>query len=304
MNRSVLVLTLAAATLAASAQTPTKPSTPASTAPKSTSTASAAPKTTSSPATATAPAPWIKLPTGVPALAHGPVKTSPIVVHYYDIVVGKGDEGESGKLWHLKYTGYRAADGVTFDSWDWHPQPIRGPDGKPVMGPDGSPKWGDAEPAQFPQGVGAVIPGFDYGLAGLRIHGKRRIFIPWQLAYGMRDQPPRPAPAPGMHAFPGIPAKSDLIFDVELVDVTEMPARPAMPPMQSRPQVPQHPGASMPPNATPAPHPTMSAPAATTPPPATAPTQPAMPAPAPTPAKPAAPTTPAPATAPAQPPSN
>jgi peptidylprolyl isomerase len=306
MNRFVLVLTLAAATLAASAQTPSKPSAPASTAPKAVPAAGTTSKNTSSTATTTAP--WIKLPPGVPAVAHGPVKTSPVVVHYYEIKVGTGAEGESGKLWHLKYTGWRAADGVQFDSWDWHPQPVRGPDGKPVMGPDGKPKMGDPEPAQFPQGVGAVIPGFDYGLEGLRINGKRRIFIPWQLAYGMRDQPARPSPAPGMHAFPGIPAKSDLIFEVELVDVTEMPARPAMTPPQSRPQVPPHPtqmvpspgaqqnpGAGMPPNATPAQHPETSAPAA--------PVQPATPAPAATPAKPAAPTTPAPTSAPAQPPS-
>ena len=272
MNRLVLVLTLAAATLAASAQTPTKPSTPTSTAPKSTPAASAAPKTTSS--TAPAPAPWIKLPPGVKPVPHGPVKTVSFVVHYEDLVVGKGAVGESGKLWHLKYTGWRTADGVQFDTWEDHKQPVRGPDGKPVMDTDGKPKM-EAQPAALPQGLGGVIPGFDAGLAGMRIGGQRRIFIPWQLAYGLRDQPARPSPAAGVPGFPGIPPKSDLIFDVELVDVTEMPARPAMPPMQGRPQVPPHPGAGMPPTAAPAP------PAKPAPPPATAPAQPTPPAAAP-----------------------
>jgi peptidylprolyl isomerase len=306
MNRLVLVLTLAAATLAASAQTPTKPSTPTSTAPKSTPAASAAPKTTSS--TAPAPAPWIKLPKGVPTVTHLPVKTITLVVHYEDLVVGKGALGESGKLWHLKYTGYRKADGdadaVVFDAWDWpqHKQPVRGPDGKVVMDPDGKPKM-EAQPAALPQGLGGVIPGFDAGLAGMKIGGQRRIFIPWQLAYGLRDQPARPSPAAGGPGFPGIPPKSDLIFDVELVDVTEMPARPAMPPMQARPGVPPHPGTGAPPNAAPAPPAKPATPA-----PATAPAQPAPPAPSaaapPTaPAQPAPPAPPAagPPTAPAPP---
>ena len=61
--------------------------------------------------------------------------------------------------------------------------------------------------------MGRVIPGFDYGLEGMKIGGKRRIFIPWQMAYGTaRSRPSRP---PGLTG-PGIPAKSDLIFDVEL----------------------------------------------------------------------------------------
>jgi hypothetical protein len=92
-----------------------------------------------------------------------------------------------------------------------------GKDGKPELGPDGKPKMGDPQPLAIPQGVGRVIPGFDYGLVGMKIGGKRRIFIPWQLAYGTRAMPDRPD-------HPGIPAKSDLIFDVELVEVTDIPA--------------------------------------------------------------------------------
>jgi len=168
-------------------------------------------------------------------VVHGPVKT-PIALRYEDIKIGAGAEGEAGKLWHIKYTGWRAADGAKFDSWDDHPQPII-QDGKVEMGPDGKPKFGPAQPMPVPQGMGRVIPGFDYGLVGMKVGGKRRIFIPWQLAYGTRAIPDRPD-------HPGIPAKSDLIFDVELVEVTDMP-EPPHPPIPARPLpgAPQHPGA-------------------------------------------------------------
>jgi len=282
MNRFILFFAVAAMTAAASAQTaPKSPST--STTSQSSSKASATPATkpaTSSTATAaSAPEPWIKLPPGVPRVVHGPVKM-PFALRYEDIVVGKGPDVEPGKLWHIKYTGWRAADGVKFDSWDEHGQPLRDKDGKPIMGPDGKPKLGEPEPLAFPQGQGRVIPGFDYGLDGMKVGGKRRIFIPWQMAYGTREMR-------GTPDHPGIPPKSDLIFDVELVSVTDMPQqqRPPMPPNRPMPQAPPHPGASAAPGAAP------SAPAA----PASAP------AATPKPAAPAQPATTPPATAPAQP---
>ena len=201
MNRLVLALIVAAAALAASAQSPVKPSTSATPAPKTSSPASTAsakkPSTTAS-APATPPAPWIKLPKGVPAVAHLPVKTIPLSVHYEDIKIGTGAEGESGKVWHIKYTGWRAADGVMFDSWDQHGQPVIGSDGRPVLDADGKIKLKDPEPQPILQGVGRVIPGFDFGLAGMKIGGRRRIFIPWQLAYGTRSHA-RPA-GPSRHS--------------------------------------------------------------------------------------------------------
>lgn len=300
MKRFSLALILAAATIAASAQTSSKPSTsttPGSTASKKTTATSS--KTTSATSTAAkTPEPWVKLPDGVPAMKHLPTRVVPIEVHYQDQEIGTGAEGESGKLWHLEYKGYRPDDSkpgswILFDSWEWHKRPKMGKDGKPEMNPDKTPVLGDPEPAQFPQGVGGTIPGFDFGLAGMRIKGSRRIFIPWQLGYGMRDLQPRKAPVAGEHDFPGIPPKSDLIFDVTLVDVTDMPQRPQMP--------------MMPPHGMPAPgqHPAPTAPAGTPP------TQPATPAPSakpatpPPPSDPTKPTTPtpapAPSTAPAQP---
>jgi peptidylprolyl isomerase len=211
MKKVLFILVIAAIAAAAGAQTSP------STAKSSSSTPAASTVTSTKPGTAVSSTltPWIKLPPGVPTVAHGPIEM-PFALRYEDIKVGTGAEGAAGKVWLLKYTGWRTADGVQFDSWDAHKQPVIGADGKPELGPDGKPKMGDPQPMAFPQGVGRTIPGFDYGLTGMRIGGKRRLFIPWQMTYGTRSIPDRPDQ-------PGIPAKSDLIFDVELVEVTDMP---------------------------------------------------------------------------------
>ncbi len=284
MNRFVLVLSLAAATLAASAQTPTKPST--STAPKAVPAAGATPTT----------AAWIKLPPGVPAYPHGPVKV-PFALRYEEIKVGTGPIAEPHKIYRVKYTGWLAADGHKFDSSDDHPpEPVYDSSLKQVKGDDGKPKLEAGQPILFMQGRPGMISGWDLGFDGMHVGGKRRLFIPYQMAYGELGR------LTGDPKNPGIPPKADLIFDIELVEMMEPPAQPAppmRPGMSPHPApVPPHPGAGMPPNAAPAPHPETSAPAA--------PAQPATPAPAATPATPAAPaspTTPAPATAPSQPPS-
>jgi peptidylprolyl isomerase len=148
--------------------------------------------------------------------------------------------------------------------------------------------------------MGGTIIGFDQGFAGMKVGGQRRIFIPWQMGYGTRTMPDRGA------GHPGIPAKSDLIFDVELVDVTEVPppqARPGMRPGAGGQQMPPRPGApSAPMQMTVAPKPA-AAPAPGAAPNAPAPATPAAPsAPAAAP-KPAAAPAPA-ATAPAVPPTS
>jgi peptidylprolyl isomerase len=278
--------TAAAASKPASAQAASKPAT---------AKAASAPAGASKSATAAAagsgagfPAVY-KLPDGV---KRNPGIQKPVfAVKYQDLLIGKGPLGESNKMWHVKYKGWRATDGVVFDSWEDHKQPVRDKDGKPVMGPDNKPKMGDPEPMAFPQGAGRLIPGFDYGLEGMHVGGKRRIFIPWQAAYGTRNIPDRPD-------HPGIPAKSDLIFDVELVEVTDMPAPPPMPPGRGMPPRPGQPGAQPNPGAPGAP------PKPATPSPATAPATPgnapatATPPPASQPSAPPATVTPPPAAAP------
>ena len=65
------------------------------------------------------------------------------------------------------------------------------------------------EPISFKLGVGQVIPGWDEGIALMHKGEKATLYIPYALAYGEQGRPPV------------IPAKADLIFDVELVDFTE-----------------------------------------------------------------------------------
>lgn len=231
----------------AMAQTAPKPAAPAKPA-----TASAAPA-----------AGALKLPPGVPRV-RGVVKTA-FSLRYQDVKLGTGAVAEPNKLYKVLYTGYLAADGHKFDSSDDHRQPQRDKDGKPVLGDDGKPKLGDPQPISFPQGFGRVIPGFDQGFEGMKIGGKRRLFIPWQLAYGAHGRPGPDA------AHPGIPPKADLIFDIELVDVAEMqmppnrpmphpmppttplPGRPFVPPAGSAPGGGAKPAAPSAPGTTPAP---------------------------------------------------
>jgi peptidylprolyl isomerase len=199
-----------------------------------TSAAQTAPKAAAKPVAHTA-ASGMVLPKDVPRV-RGIVKTA-FSLRYQDIKLGTGAEAEPNKMYHVLYTGYLASNGYKFDSSEDHRIPLRDKDGKIEIGPDGKPRLGDPQPLGFPQGFGRLIPGFDQGFNGMKIGGKRRLFIPWQLAYGARG---RPGPDP---AHPGIPAKADLIFDVELVDVTDMQMPQGHPGMGAMP----HPGAPMPP---------------------------------------------------------
>jgi peptidylprolyl isomerase len=341
MKHSTLILLLAASTMAASAQAPVPPA-PTAAKPAATTTTKPATSTakpaTSATATAKPAAPAAKpaitaaakLPLGVPAPGIPAVKTikkTAFSLQYQEIKIGDGAVAEPNKMYKVHYTGWLGAngrddDGRKFDSSYDHPgPPLKGADGKPVLGDDGKPKLDVPQPMQFPQGFGRLIPGFDQGMEGMRIGGKRRIFIPWQLAYGAKG---RPGPD---KEHPGIPEKANLIFDVELVEVTELPTPPQHPPMggmrpmppggprPGAPGAPPQPGTPPAPGAPPKPpvpgppaKPPVpgAAPNAATP--ANAPAPPAAPAPNATPApaaapKPAAPSATAPAApaAPAQP---
>jgi peptidylprolyl isomerase len=254
----------------------------------------AAAQTSSTPASkpathpSAAAASGIKLPPGVPP-ARGILKTA-FTLKYQDVKIGPGAVAEPNKDYKVHYTVWLAADGRKLDSSYDHPATTVIDDSfKPVMGPDGKPKQEPGQPYRFLQGTGrGTIPGLDLGFDGMKIGGKRRLFIPWQLAYGAKGFPTKDP------AHPGVPPKADLIFDVELLAVLDPPAMPSRPPMGAMPGGHPMPG-------TPGGPPAGRAPGATGQPaaPATAPsTTPATP-PAAAPANP--PATPAP-TAPSTPP--
>lgn len=239
--------------------------------------ATAKPGTTAAKKPAAAAPSGVKLPPGVLPVK-GILRTA-FALRYQDFRVGTGAPAEPGKLYKVHYTGWLAADGKKFDSSFDHRRPVLDKDGKPENDADGKPKLGEPEPIQFPQGRRGVIPGWDQGFEGMKVGGKRRLFIPYQLAYGELGRPPV------------IPPKADLIFDIELVDVTDAPAQ-RMPPGApgGRPMQPPRPATPASPGATPAP-PTGANPSA-----------PATPAPGVKPADPTAPTVaPNPAAAPDKP---
>ncbi len=96
-----------------------------------------------------------------------------------------------------------------------------------------------AQPFPFTVGLHKVILGWDSGFQGMHVGGKRRLFVPWQLAYGEAGRP-------------GIPPKSDLVFDIELVsqdDITSQFVRHPAPPPPSTPQPADAPPAGSPPPA-------------------------------------------------------
>lgn len=223
MRKTIFFLFLTAAVAAASAQS--KPATHTTTAHSTTAG---------------------RLAPGIPVV-HGIVKTD-FSLKYQDYKIGTGPLAEQNKMYHVLYTLYLASTGQVFDSSNDHRSPLL-KDGKAVMGADGKPVLAP-QPLVFPQGYGRLIPGFDQGVVGMHVGGKRRIFVPWQLGYGAHEIPAR-----GGHA--GMPAKSDLIFDVELVDVTDMPAMPTRPMgMPAHPEAvpaPAHPGAPATPSAPAAP---------------------------------------------------
>lgn len=130
-----------------------------------------------------------------------PLDSSKITLAYYDIQVGTGALASPGKYFSILYTGY-LTDGTEFDS---------------------SAKHGN-DPIVIQYGKHNVIPGWDTGLDGMRVGGKRRLYIPYELGYP-NGQPPV------------IPAKSELIFDVEFVSQSD--TRPA--PKPSPAPVPQPP---------------------------------------------------------------
>ena len=123
-----------------------------------------------------------------PALAQqGKTMTTPSGLTITDSQVGTGAEARPGSNCVMHYTGWLyegGAKGAKFNS-----------------------SLDRGEPFEFPLGAGRVIKGWDEGVAGMKVGGKRTLIIPPALGYGARG-------AGGV-----IPPNATLLFDVELLDV-------------------------------------------------------------------------------------
>ena len=100
-----------------------------------------------------------------------------------DIVSGDGDTAQAGDQVSVQYVGVLYDDGSEFDT-----------------------SWDSGEPFQFQLGSGQVIPGWDQGVEGMQVGGRRQLVIPPRLAYGAQGRP-------------GIPPNSTLVFVIDLLSV-------------------------------------------------------------------------------------
>ena len=118
--------------------------------------------------------PEVEVPDGQP----------PAELETEDIVVGDGTEAKAGDTVTMEYVGVNYSNGKEFDS-----------------------SWERDEPFSFQLGSGQVIPGWDQGIPGMKVGGRRELIIPPELAYGESGSPPDIGP------------NETLIFIVDLKDV-------------------------------------------------------------------------------------
>lgn len=94
----------------------------------------------------------------------GPITGAPPAeLQIEDITVGDGDEAKPGQYVNVHYVGVAFSSGKEFDA-----------------------SYNRGEPFQFPLGGGQVIQGWDQGVAGMRVGGRRKLTIPPELGYGSR----------------------------------------------------------------------------------------------------------------------
>ena len=133
---------------------------------------------------------------GVAAVGTMPAATGAVAplyaLRYIDLKVGDGEPARTSApgavvFYTVHYTGW-LTNGTKFDS-----------------------SVDRNEPFVFPVGAKRVITAWDTGFEGMRVGGKRRLIVPYQLAYGAVGHPPE------------IPAKADMIFDVELLGQADTP---------------------------------------------------------------------------------
>lgn len=109
--------------------------------------------------------------------------STPSGLNYQDLVLGDGPEARAGNSVSVHYTGW-LTDDTKFDS-----------------------SHDRREPFSFTLGAREVIAGWDEGVAGMKVGGKRKLVIPPELGYGAKG------------AGSSIPPNATLVFEVELLDV-------------------------------------------------------------------------------------
>ncbi|MFB7407532.1 FKBP-type peptidyl-prolyl cis-trans isomerase [Streptomyces sp. NPDC056202] len=114
-----------------------------------------------------------------------PEGTPPTELTVRDLVVGDGPEAKPGNVVQVHYVGVTFASGKEFDA-----------------------SWDRGQPFKFAVGGGRVIKGWDRGIRGMKVGGRREIIVPPRLGYGKQS----PSPL--------IPAGSTLVFVVDLLTVT------------------------------------------------------------------------------------
>jgi peptidylprolyl isomerase len=139
--------------------------------------------------------------TGYPGTASGPLSKEPTVtpppgappttLQVNDLIVGTGPEAKAGDTLTVNYVGVLFASGTEFDSsWKRHGR------------------------FTFTLGAGHVIAGWDQGIGGMKVGGRRELVVPASLAYG----------AQGFATVPPIPPNAALVFVVDLIAVSGPPA--------------------------------------------------------------------------------
>jgi len=137
-----------------------------------------------------------KLPTSTSTSAttptSGPLATKPVItvpsgpaparLETKDLIAGTGAEAKAGSKLTVNYVGVLYKNGKEFDS-----------------------SWSRNEPFTFTLGSGQVIKGWEQGVPGMKVGGRRELIIPSELAYGAAGSPPK------------IPGNSPLIFVIDLL---------------------------------------------------------------------------------------
>ena len=124
--------------------------------------------------TDTSTKPTVEVPDGAP----------PDALQVKDIVEGDGQEATPGATLTMQYVGVNYSDGKQFDA-----------------------SWDNGQPFTFQLGAGQVIPGWDQGIAGMKVGGRRELIVPPNLGYGAQGSPPQIKP------------NETLVFVVDLLDV-------------------------------------------------------------------------------------